>query len=50
MRTQSEADIIGEEMGDLVRFVERRQKQPCKVLHDSIHDCHAWNKFQIGDP
>ena len=50
MSAQSEADIIREEQGNPVGSVKRRQEQSGELRHDLIHDTHAWNKLQIGNP
>ena len=50
MSAQSEADIIREKQGNPVGSVKRRQEELGELRHDLIHDTHAWNKLQIGNP
>src|ERR1700722_8721258 len=50
MKAESETDVIREELGDPVGFVECRQKQLRNFLHDAIHDAEARSKIQIGEP
>src|SRR6202166_233578 len=42
--------MVGKEPGDLLRVIERRQKQLRELPYNVVHDAHAWSKLQIGNP
>src|SRR6267154_2379507 len=42
--------MVGKEPGDLLRVIERRQKQLREFPYNVVHDAHAWSKLQIGNP
>src|SRR5258705_1048189 len=42
--------MVGKEPGDLIRVIERRQKQLREFPYNVVHDAHAGSKLQIGNP